>query len=218
MIHSLVLLTQPDEVRPFSAILAAYNPSLAIHPATTATELEQALLVAGRNSRLISLLSGVIVPGGLLETLALPGYNFHPGPPSYPGKYPAPFALYDGADQFGATIHELAAKVDSGPIVGCEMAPVPPDADIHWFINHSYRLVMKLFLRFAPHLARSSTPLPRQPLAWGNRRCSQRAVEEISTLPKDITADELERRIRAFGHLRNIPLSQTRHGHRFILA
>lgn len=218
MIDSLILLTQPDEVRPFSAILAAYNPALRIYPATTLAELGPALTAAGSDARLITLLSGVIVPAELLATLRLPGYNFHPGPPDYPGKYPAPFALYDGADQFGATVHELAPRVDSGPIVGCEMTPIPTEANIQWYIKQSYCLVMKLFLRFAPHLARSSTPLPRQPMVWGKRICSQRAVEEISELPPDISADELERRIKAFGHLRHIPLTHARHGYRFVLA
>lgn len=202
MIRSLILVTQPEEVRPFAAILAAHNPALAIHPATDRDELRKAWAAAGNTARLITLLTGVIVPSEILEALELPGYNFHPGPPAYPGRYPAPFALYDGAAQFGATVHELAVKVDSGPIVDVEIETVPAGADLRWFIDHTYRLVMRAFLRLAPHLATSTAALPHLPLPWGDRQCSRGALEEICKLPENLPATEKERRARAFGHLR----------------
>ena len=75
--------------------------------------------------RLIAFCTSVIVPAEVLDAVMAPAYNFHPGPPTYPGSHVASFAIYDGADMFGATAHEMAAKVDSGPIVGVEWFQVP---------------------------------------------------------------------------------------------
>jgi len=201
MIRSLILVTGAAEIRPFSAILAAHNPDLAIHSATTLDELHHALAITGSGARLVTVLTGVIVPPDILGALTLSGYNFHPGPPAYPGKYPAAFSLYDGAGQFGATAHELAVAVDSGPIVGVEYAPVPEGADREWYVEHAYRLVMRLFLRLAPQLAMSEAPLSHLPVCWGTRRCSQRAVDNLLAQTHEADWAEQARRTRAFGHL-----------------
>lgn len=39
-------------------------------------------------TRLISVLSTTIVPKNILDSLGYGGINFHPGPPSYPGRAP----------------------------------------------------------------------------------------------------------------------------------
>ena len=52
----------------------------------------------------------------MLDAFAGPSYNFHPGPPNRPGRYPSVFALYDNARHFGITVHEMLPKVDSGAI------------------------------------------------------------------------------------------------------
>lgn len=216
-LRDLVLITQPDEGRQLAAILTTFNPALRVRVATTAAEMEDAL-ADPTGVRLLTALTGVIVPARLIARLTVPAYNLHPGPPTHPGKYPAPFALYDGAAEFGATAHELTAQVDAGPIVGVELAPVPPEAGIGWFHAEGYRLFMRLFLRLAPHLATETAPLPRLPVTWGERRCSQAALDRLRHLPEAITEEEVERRVRAFGHLRHAPLTVKAHGRRWTLA
>ncbi|MSO72748.1 MAG: hypothetical protein EXQ84_03955 [Rhodospirillaceae bacterium] len=83
----------------------------------TLSELEDALANSSKTTRLISFGSGVIVPAAVLARLSGTAYNFHPGPPAYPGIFPSVFALYDGATRFGVTLHEMKPEVDSGPIV-----------------------------------------------------------------------------------------------------
>ena len=59
-------------------------------------------------ARLIAFATPVIVPGRILASLGYGAYNFHPGPPQYPGWAPAHFALYEQANEFGATVHAMA--------------------------------------------------------------------------------------------------------------
>ena len=111
----LILLTQRAFAPAIAPTLQAAGADVTV--AVTLAELETAL---AQPARVISFGSGVIVPPPLLARLKGPAYNFHPGPPEYPGIFPSVFALYAGEKEFGVTLHEMAAAVDSGPIVSVE--------------------------------------------------------------------------------------------------
>jgi methionyl-tRNA formyltransferase len=117
---TIILLTGPVEQSVLGALLRSHNPRLKVHPAQMAADidaLEPALLA---RARLVAFTTPVIVPPGVLDALGYGAYNFHPGPPEYPGWAPAHFAVYDRAPLFGATAHVMVERVDAGPIVGVE--------------------------------------------------------------------------------------------------
>ena len=103
MFDTIILLTGPVEQTTLGDLLRAHNPQLTLQPVVTAEDfagLDAAIL---RRSRLVAFSTPVIVPADLLKGLGYGAYNFHPGPPHYPGWAPAHFALYGGATTFGAT-------------------------------------------------------------------------------------------------------------------
>jgi methionyl-tRNA formyltransferase len=85
MFDTIILLTGPVEHAPLSALLRSHNPQLTIHPAKTLAELEGLKPALLRRARLIAFVTPVIVPPRILERLGFGAYNFHPGPPHYPG-------------------------------------------------------------------------------------------------------------------------------------
>ena len=120
MPEEVVLLTGEVEGPHFRTMLESCNPHLVIVHAQTLEQLETAFLRppgGGGPRRLVAFSTSVIVPKTILGTLQVPAYNFHPGPPTYPGSHAASFAIYDGAEHFGATVHVMEEKVDCGPIV-----------------------------------------------------------------------------------------------------
>ncbi|PWC35723.1 formyltransferase family protein [Azospirillum sp. TSO22-1] len=218
MPRSIVLLCPPDDRFHLASMLAVHNPALTVTAVSTAEALEGVLAAVDPDTRLIAFRTGVVVPERLLARLQGPAYNFHPGPPAFPGKHPVAFALYDGAARFGATAHEMAAVVDSGPIVGVaefEVGLAASYADVN---ERAIGAMIHLFLRLAQPLAASPGPLPRLPVAWGPRRCSQKALEALCALTPDLDPTELQRRVRAFGPVPGTPLAMTVHGHRFAYA
>ncbi|MBV5336413.1 hypothetical protein JZU48_05450, partial [bacterium] len=58
--------------------------------------------------------------------------------------------------------------------------------------------MIQLFLALAPKLATSRQALTPSTLAWGARRCTQKAAEALCRVTPDIDADELRRRVRGF--------------------
>ena len=214
----LIILTQQEfaaaVTAPFRALAQA--PELVV--ATTLADLENALGPVPKNIRVISFGSGVIVPAAILAALPGPAYNFHPGPPNYPGIFPSVFALYDGAARFGVTLHEMAAQVDSGPIVAVETFAVPKDCDRLALDTTTFAALLNLMEKFAPALADVATPLPRIAQAWSGTRRSHKHFDAFCHLPEDATPEEFERRLRAAGEGPEHALTITRFGRTFRLT
>ena len=124
MSSALILLTGHREAPYLIDYIRGYSTTLPIIHATDLEDLERECL-PGRV--LIAFCTAVIVPAALLDRLGRPAFNFHPGPPTYPGRHPESFAAYDGVIRFGATAHVMAPRVDEGPIVGVEWFDVPPE-------------------------------------------------------------------------------------------
>lgn len=214
MLKTIILLTATaHQQRALGLLLKTHNPALSLRTACTLDELACIDPDVLRHARLVAFTTGVIVPGAFLDALGHGAYNFHPGPPHYPGWAPAHFAIYDGARNFGATMHVMAARVDSGPIVGIESFLIPEGATVRDLEQIAYIRLAHLFWRRARELACDSEPLPRLPIAWSGIKSTKRMYRDYCEIPSEIDATELKRRIRAFDDdFRGIPFTITRDG------
>jgi methionyl-tRNA formyltransferase len=216
---TVILLTGPVEQPVLASVLRSHDPHLTIMPAVTAADLDAFAPDLLRRSRLVAFTTSVIVPPRVLDALGYGAYNFHPGSPEYPGWAPAHFAIYDRAPLFGATAHVMIERVDSGPIVGVEWLPVPTDATVHSLECLAYAALARLYWVLAKDLATQAQPLVDLGIEWGNRRGSRRAYAAMCDIPPDISREELDRRVRAFGsdHFGMNPTIAL-HGHTFRLG
>jgi methionyl-tRNA formyltransferase len=220
MLKTIILLTgNAHQQFALAALLREHNPALAFRGAVTRDELLAIAPEVLRDARLVAFTTGVVVPGAVLDALGHGAYNFHPGPPDYPGWAPAHFALYDGATTFGATAHVMARRVDSGPIVGVEPFVIPDKVDVRGLEQLAFVRLARLFWRMARDIAREAGPLPTLPIGWSGTRSTRRMYADMCGIPWNVEASELARRIRAFhDDFRGIPLTVSLHGVRFQLA
>lgn len=213
---TIILLAGEVEAQPVSGLLLQHNPQVTILTPQSRVELEALPRDTLRRARLIGFLTSIVVAQPVLEALGYGAYNFHPGPPEYPGWLPSLFAVYDRATAFGATAHHMAAQVDSGPIVGVERFALPANATVEYVEKQAFIESVRLMWRFGPALAKDPAPLPPLPVAWSGRRSTRAMLRGQCEIPSDIGRDELDRRIAAFGHA---PLGEaptiTLHGHSF---
>ncbi len=199
MFDTIILLTSRSERSIFASVLSAHNPCLTIIPVETLTDLNALAPDILARARLIAYATSVIVPARVLDRLGYGAYNFHPGPPSYPGWAPAHFALYARATQFGATAHVMADRVDEGPIVGVEMFSIPSGASAASLEGMAYARISYLFWTLAQSLATQSKGLPHLPLRWSGTKSTRRDYAALCDVPLDIHPDELDHRIEVFG-------------------
>ncbi|MGB1875720.1 MAG: formyltransferase family protein [Rhodospirillaceae bacterium] len=179
--------------------LTSENSGLEIIAAPTREQLDTACANPESGTRLIALCSSVIVPGTHLEAIDCGIYNFHPGPPSYPGRYPSVFALYEGAKNFGVTVHHMVARVEEGPIVAAEWFPVPEYCDLETLDTLSFKALVSLFGRLAKPLATDPSPLRTKGIGWSGTKCSKTDCDVLCTVDASTSPAESEKRIRACG-------------------
>jgi methionyl-tRNA formyltransferase len=199
MFDTIVLLTGPLEQVALASALRGHNPQLTIYPATAPEHLAALGADILRRARLIAFSSSVIVPPSVLAALGYGAYNFHPGPPEYPGWAPSHFALYESATEFGVTMHAMAAQVDAGPIVDVAQFAIPANMHVEGLEGLAYANLAQLYWHHAKRLATDGDPLPVGPLRWGAKKNSRRAYRAICDIPLDISSEELERRLKIFG-------------------
>lgn len=217
---TIILLTgSRDQQLALTELLKAHNPALSFRFAVTSADLDAIGPEVLRNARLVAFTTGVIVPERILGALGYGAYNFHPGPPDYPGWAPAHFALYDGAKGFGVTAHVMDAPVDCGAIVGVERFEVPDGIEVRGLEQMAYVRLAYLFWRMSRDIAGEASPLAALPVRWSGIKSTKRMYAALCDMPADIGAAEMTRRIRAFqDDFRGIPLTVTLHGLRFELA
>ena len=215
MFDTIILLTGPLEQAALHAALHGHNPRLTILAAETPEQLEAIPASTLRAARLIGFVTPVIVPLRILEALGYGAYNFHPGPPNYPGWAPSHFAAYDGAREFGATAHHMSERVDSGPIIGVDLFDMP-DGGVVALEAAAFARLARLFWLLSKALATDPTPMAPVAAQWSGRKGTKRRCAELCTMTPDLGADEIHRRVAAFGggYLGVVPQLLI-HGHAF---
>jgi len=213
----LILMTQREFEEPLSDVLRRAAPHAALSFAWSLDDLETELAHDPAASRVLSIGSSIIVPRRVLEKLSSPAYNLHPGPPNYPGLFPSVFALYEGAGEFGVTLHEMAATVDSGAICCVERFAIDPRWDRLSLDTHALVVLMHVLERTAPLLADVYAPLRYSGDVWSGKRRTRKHFDALCRLPEDFTAVELAQRLRAVGEGPDHCLTTTRDGQVFRL-
>jgi len=212
-VSKIILLTQP-EYAPF------LSPSLikagATHEVIVEREdLDRAVAKLSEPARLIAFAAKVIVPARILQRFSGPSYNFHPGPPGYPGLFPSVYALYDGQTSFAVTLHEMAPQVDSGPIVAVDWFEFPEGANRVTLDSQTFLFMVRMFEAWAPRLADIGTPLPHSGDTWSGPRRTRADFDAFCELGENPTAAEFDRRLRAAGEGPEHALTLSRFGRRF---
>jgi methionyl-tRNA formyltransferase len=179
MFDTIIVLAGPAEQSALATLLKNYNPLLDVRGTVTLAELDAIEPDVLGRARLIGFVTPVLVPARILNRFGYGAYNFHPGPPEYPGWMPSHFAIHDGVGKFGATAHIMIEKVDAGPIVAVERFAVPPNAVLETLEQLAYMHAARLLWRLAGTLATERAPLPEIPVQWSGRRSTRRMFAEL---------------------------------------
>lgn len=212
MISNFVFLVHGAEADPLIAAVTKARPDIPAYRVSTKIDLGTHLQT---NSRLIAFGSPVIVPADLLDRLAIPALNIHPGPPEFPGIYPSAFALYRRSPFFGTTLHIMDAKIDHGPIIAAPRFTIPEGctrADLDYL---SYQHVLQNLTDFLPHLISDTPARPDQNEQWGAPYNSLSDFQALTQIDPSISDEAFNHRLRAVGLGPDHGLEFTFKNHRF---
>ena len=194
MFDTIILLSGEAEQGALPNVLLGHNPQLSVIAADSFAELDAIGSDVLRRARLIGFATPVIVPPAILTRLGYGAFNFHPGPPTYPGWAPAHFALYHRETEFGATAHVMIERVDAGPIIGVARFPIPARTSVLGLEGLAYAHLAQLFWRMAQSLATDPAPPQALPDKWGSKKYSRRDYRAICDIALDMPEHERRRR------------------------
>jgi methionyl-tRNA formyltransferase len=198
-LSTIILLNQADNAARIAPFFQQQKPNLNVLVAETLDDLRNIPPAVLKTARLVSVCGTTIVPGAFLRSLGFSAYNFHPGPPIYPGWAPFNFAIYDGATSYGTTVHQMVDRVDAGPIIGVDFFQVAADASVRDLMKLITGSLKRQIEGFAGPLVNHTGVFPSLPIPWAPHNTTKKHVAARCAIPPDIEADELRRRIRAFG-------------------
>ena len=198
MARRFIVLAGSREAPYLAQHFRSINPTAIVRVAHGLVDLEVAIAASGPETRLISFLTDVIVPAGLINRLIPEPYNVHPGPPDYPGAHPVCFAIWDQAQRYGATAHVMTAQVDTGPIVLTEYFSVPPGIFRRDLGDLAFAASVQLFAALAAHCATSDAPMRRSGEHWRGRARTRREFEALLARRADLSPESAARLDRAW--------------------
>jgi methionyl-tRNA formyltransferase len=213
----IVLITATHQGPELADELRDHAPGLRVSIVATRAELDAVFAERVARRRLIAFTTDLIVPAAYIDSCDCGAYNFHPGSPQYPGVYPESFAVFEGAERFGATAHEMTARVDAGPIVATEWFAIGRDWGRMHVATLTYEALLRVFLRLAPQLATQDAPLPRTAETWTGPTRLRAEYRRMCEISPDVSVEEYRRRYRAFGEGPTRDFHLTLHGHRYVM-
>ncbi|MEM7197021.1 MAG: formyltransferase family protein [Pseudomonadota bacterium] len=201
MTPQIILVMREEEYEHFAGLMRERDENLQIFHAASKEELIAYKPKLHTLTRIICFSTYVIVPADIIDAVGGNCYNFHPGPPLYPGFDPLGLALYQGENMYGVTLHELVAEIDAGPIVDTVPFPILPDDTRDSIVEKGYGLLAHQFVAHLDALMDTKTRLPRSRRRWGKNRTTRASIKPYYDLLPIMGEEEIARRKRAFGNL-----------------
>ena len=202
MLQKIILLSGEVEGPYLGDMLRRFNPALTISHVQDVAQLQaecEAPTTKDGKCRMIAFCTSIIVPGQFLSMMDAGAYNFHPGPPNYPGTHPASYAIYESATRYGVTAHEMVESVDSGTIVAVDKFDIPSSARFADLELIAFKALVVLFSRLAERLATDASLLPASGEVWSGTTSTTREFERMREVTVEMDEEEIKRRFRAFG-------------------
>lgn len=152
--------------------------------------------IAGTGAQLgVVVAYGTLLPQRALDALPLGWVNLHYSRlPAYRGAAPVQHAILHGETTTAATVFQLEAGMDTGPVHGVVEYPIPEGASAGQVLDELTQMGTDLLAVLLPELlAGSSDPQPQQ----GQPSFAPKLIREDAYIDPARPAQELVRRINA---------------------
>lgn len=205
-LHRIVVLTAPSIVDSLTQALTSESIQTQMKIArvellvSVDSETITSLAIPNR-STLVMIGASRILSAGEIKIFANRCFNLHAAPPSLPGRDPHHWAVYLGLTEYGATLHKIEPRVDSGEIYAVETFPIT-DSDTPTKLlakanEVGIQIITSNILEFAKERPFS---LNDNSQAWGERKFKREDLIAITRMNIGLPVEEIQSRVKAFFH------------------
>lgn len=185
--------SQPSPVKEF-----ALGHGLSVfQPSSLRSEEAQAELAALEPDGIVIAAYGRLLPPPVLELPSLGCLNIHPSLlPRHRGPSPVATAILKGDQVTGVTLMLLDEGMDTGPLIAQQEYPLTGAESADWLTAELFDLGGRLLQKSLPHW--QSGELHTTPQDGSLATVTRKLERSDGMADWDLTAEELERRARAF--------------------
>ena len=149
---------------------------------------------------LISFLNAVYIDKSVRKKIKINSFNFHPGPPEYPGFGCYNFALLDRANSYGSTIHIINDKFDSGKIVNVKKFKFSyKKFNLEKLIGKTHKNIFKQAKKFINDIQNNKLKIESN-LKWKKKAYTKKEFENARKINLKDSKRNILKKIKAFSY------------------
>ena len=156
--------------------------------------------ISKRYDYLISFLNSMYIDKSVREKIKINSFNFHPGPPKYPGFGCYNFALLDNVNFYGSTVHMINDKFDNGKIVNFNKFKISYEKlDLEKLISMTHRNIIKQAKDFINDILNKKLKI-KSNFKWKRKAYTKREFEIAREIKLNDSKANVLKKIKAFSY------------------
>jgi methionyl-tRNA formyltransferase len=195
-----VMATPPRDGQARGAVWsAARKRGIDLWPATLVRNIATARRI--REAKVDILLNAHslhVIPDEVLQAPRIGAFNLHPGPlPRYAGLNAVSWAIYNGEQKHGVTVHRMDPGIDTGPIVDQAMFAIESDDTALSLAGKCSRFGIPLMLKLLERAATDPGSIPLAPQDLLARQYFGRQIPNHGVIDWTAHAEQIRNLVRA---------------------
>ena len=149
---------------------------------------------------LISFLNSMYINKSVRKKIKINSFNFHPGPPEYPGFGCYNFAMLDKVNFYGSTVHIINDKFDSGKIINVKKFKFSyKKFNLEKLIRKTHENVIKQAKDFINDIQNKKLKIEGN-LKWKKKAYTKKEFETAREIKLNDTRKNILKKIKAFSY------------------
>ena len=147
---------------------------------------------------LISFLNKSYISDKLRRKIKINSFNFHPGPPEYPGYGCYNFALLDKINFYGSTVHIINKKFDNGEIVDVKKFKISyKKINLDKLISMTHKNMSKQSKKFINEILKDKLKVENN-FKWRKRAYTKKEFESAREIKLNKSKKIILKKLKAF--------------------
>ena len=164
------------------------------------TSLKKKIKITKNYDFLISFLNPAYINKSIRNKIKKNSYNFHPGPPEYPGFGCYNFALLNKTKFYGSTIHVIDDKLDSGEIVNVKKFKISyKNISLEKLISKTHKNLLNQGRKFILDLINKNIEFKTK-FRWSKKAYTKKQFEKARQIKINDSKSEILNKIKAFSY------------------
>ena len=149
---------------------------------------------------LISFLNSKYINKSVRKKIKINSFNFHPGPPEYPGFGCYNFALLDKTNYYGSTVHIINDKFDNGKILNVNKFKVSyKKLNLEKLIDMTHRNIIKQARHFINDILNKELKINGK-FKWKKKAFTKKEFEIAREIKLNDSKTNILKKIKAFSY------------------